>query len=206
MAGARLFCLCAVLGMAAAGVAPAASAQGREDRIYKAAVVALTEDPALRADFERELVAKAREHNYDAVTSYDLVPNVTDVDDRDFVDTMLANRVDVLLLVRPAAVGPGSSLDAVRQEVSAKTLTDMRDFAREVSGSSGNDLIAVVHLAVYLFYGSDPEVISQGAVWLDEPVADRAEASTRLQDLVIENLDAARPGIRRFYRLAPIEP
>lgn len=206
MAGTRLFCLCAVLGMAAVGVAPAASAQGREDRIYKAAVVALTEDPALRADFERELVAKAREHNYDAVTSYDLVPEVTDVDNREFVDTMLANRVDVLLLVRPAAIGPDASLDSVRQEVSAKTLTDMRDFAKEVSGSDGNDLIAVVHLGVYLFYGRDPEVISSGAVWLDEPVLDRAEAIARLQDLVIENIDAARPGIRRHYRLAQIEP
>jgi hypothetical protein len=48
--------------------------------------------------------------------------------------------------------------------------------------------------------------VSSGAVWLDEPVQDRAEAIARLQDLVIENLDAARPGIRRYYRLAQIEP
>jgi len=196
----RVLCICAVLG-----IATAASGQGREDRIFKAAVVALTEDPALRADFERELVAKAREHNYDAVTSYDLVPDVTDVDSREFVDAMLANRVDVLLLVRPAAIGPDASLDSVSKEVSAKTLTDMRDFAKEVSGSTGVDLLAVIHLGVYLFYGRDPVVISSGAVWLDEPVTDRAEAITRLQDLVIENIDAARPGIRRHYRLAQLE-
>ena len=201
MASLKVLCFIAALG-----IATVASGQGREDRIFKAAVVALTEDPALRADFERELVAKAREHDYDAVTSYDLVPDVTDVDSRDFVDAMLANRVDVVLLVRPAAIGPDASLDAVRQEVSAKTLTDMRDFAKEVSGSGGGDLVAVIHLAVYLFYGRDPVVISSGAVWLDEPVADRAEAITRLQDLVIENIDAARPGIRRHYRLAQLEP
>jgi hypothetical protein len=197
MSGLRILLVCAALGIAAN-----ASAQ-RENRIYKAAVVALTEDPALRADFERSLVAKAREHNYDAVASYDLVPNVTDVDNREFIDTMLAERVDMVLLVRPAAVGPGSSLDSVRKEVSAKTLTDMRDFAREVSDSDGDDLIAVVHMAVYLFYTRDLEVISSGAVWLDEPVEDRAEAISRLQDLMLENLDAARPGIRRFYRLNP---
>ncbi len=190
----------------ALGFATVASGQGREDRIFKAAVVALTEDPALRADFERELAARAREHNYDAVTSYDLVPEITDVDSRDFVDAMLANRVDVVLLVRPAAIGPDASLNSVSKEVSAKTLTDMRDFAKEVSGSTGDDLLAVVHLAVYLFYGRDPVVISSGAVWLDEPVSDRAEAITRLQDLVIENIDAARPGIRRHYRLAQLEP
>jgi hypothetical protein len=190
---------------AAIGLATAACGQGRENRIFKAAVVALTTDPALRAEFERGLVAKAREHNYDAVTSYDLVPGVTDVRSREFVDTMLANKIDVVLLVRPAAVGPDSSLDSVRKEVSAKTLTDMHDFAKKVSDSDGDDLIAVVHLALYLFYGRDPEVISSGAVWLDEPVADRAEGVSRVQDLVVENIDAARPAIRRYYRLAPIE-
>jgi hypothetical protein len=200
MFSAKVLCICAALGIAAA-----AAGQGRENRIFKAAVVALTTDSALRAEFERGLVAKAREHNYDAVTSYDLVPGVADVKDREFIDTMLANKVDVVLLVRPAAVGPESSLDSVRKEVSAKTLTDMHDFAKKVSGSDGNDLIAVVHLALYLFYGRDPEVISSGAVWLDEPVADRAEGISRVQDLVIENVDAARPAIRRYYRLAPIE-
>jgi hypothetical protein len=197
----KILCVCAALGLAAA-----ASGQGRQDRIYKTAVVALTADPALRADFERQLVAKAREHNYDAVTSYDLAPIVTDVDNREFVDTMLANKVDLVLLLRPAAIGPDSSLDSVRKEVSAKTLTDMRDFAKKVSNSDGDDLIAVVHMAVYLFYGRDPEVISSGAVWLDEPVADRAEGTARLQDLVLENIDAARPAIRRYYRLAPLPP
>jgi hypothetical protein len=133
------------------------------------------------------------------------VPTVTEVDDREFVDTMLANKVDLVWLLRPAAIGPDASLDSVRKEVSAKTLTDMRDFAKKVSDSDGDDLIAVIHLAVYLFYGRDPEVISSGAVWLDEPVEDRAEAVTRLQDLVIANIDAARPGIRKFYRLPPVD-
>jgi len=195
----KILCVCAAVGMAAAALG-----QGRENRVYKAAVVALTEDAALRADFEREFAAKAREHNYDAVASYELVPIVKDVDNREFVDTMLANKVDLVLLVRPAAIGPDSSLNSVRKEVSAKTLTDMQDFAKKVSDSDGNDLIAVIHMAVYLFYGRDPEVISSGAVWLDEPVQDRAEAITRLQDLMLENLDAARPGIRRFYRMNPV--
>ena len=201
MSSFKVLFLCAALG-----VATFALGQGRENRIYKAAVIALTQDAALRADFERQFVAKAREHNYDAVVSYDVAPNVTDVRNKEFVDTMLANRVDIVLLVRPAAIGPGASLDSVRKEVSAKTLTDMRAFAKKVSDSNGNDLIAVVHQAVYLFYGRDPEVISSGAVWLDEPVQDRTEAVARLQDLMLENLDAARPAIRRFYRMNPEAP
>ena len=200
MLSARILFVCAALAIAAG-----AYGQGRENRIYKAAVVALTEDPALRGEFERQLVEKARARNYDAVTSYDLVADVTDVDSREFVDTMLANRIDLVFLLRPAAIGPGASLDSVRKEVSAKTLTDMRDFARKVSDSGSNDLIAVVHTAGYLFYGRDPEVISSGAVWLDEPVQDRAEGVARLQDLALDNLDAARPAIRRYYRLPPVE-
>ena len=198
MSSLKVLSICAALGLATA-----AFGQGRENRIYKAAVVALTQDAALRADFERQFVAKAREHNYDAVASYDLVPTITGVRDKTFVDTMLANKIDLVLLVRPAAIGPDASLDSVRKEVSAKTLTDMRAFAKKVSNSNGNDLIAVIHQAVYLFYGREPEVISSGAVWLDEPVQDRAEAIARLQDLMLENLDAARPNIRRFYRMNP---
>jgi hypothetical protein len=201
MSSFRIVCLCAALVIAAT-----ASGQGRENRIYKSAVVALTQDPALRADFERQIAAKARERNYDVVTSYDLVPTVTEVDNREFIDTMLANKVDLVWLMRPAAVGPDSSLDAVAKEVSAKTLTDMRDFAKKVSDSDGNDLIAVVHLAVYLFYTRDPVMISSGAVWLDEPVQDRAEGVSRVQDLALDTIDAARPAIRRHYRLAPVPP
>jgi len=201
MSSLKVLCLCLAVGVMAS-----AFGQGRENRVFKSAVVALTDDAALRADFEREIVAKARARNYDAITSYDLVPDVTDVDNREFIDTMLANNVDVVVLLRPAAIGPGSSLDSVRKEVSAKTLTKMRSFAKQVSESGADDLIAVVHMAIYLFYTRDLEVISSGAIWLDEPVQDRAEAIERLQDLTLDTIDAARPSIRRYYRLAPIEP
>jgi hypothetical protein len=201
MSSLKLLCACIALCLIAS-----ASGQGREDRIYRAAVVVLTEDPALRADLERDLVAQARNRNYDAITSYDLVPSVSDVNNREFVDTMLANKVELVWLLRPAAIGPGSSLDSVRKEVSAKTLTDMRSFAKKVGNVDGDDLIAVVHMAVYLFYGRDPEVISSGAVWLDAPVQDRAEGVARLQELALATVDAARPAIRRYFRLAPLEP
>ena len=81
-----------------------------------------------------------------------------------------------------------------------------QDIAPPVGDGTVNvdDLIAVVHMAVYLFYTRDPVVISSGAVWLDEPVQDRAEGVSRVQDLVLDTIDAARPAIRRHYRLAPV--
>jgi hypothetical protein len=169
---------------------------------YRAAVVALATDPALRAEFERGLVAKAVSHDYDAVTSYDLVP---DPDDPNLLETLAAERVQAVLMVRPAAVGEGSSLDSVRREVTPELLADMRAFAERVSASGADDLIAVVHMAIYTLEGSDAELISAGAVWLDEPVATQAQGIERLQNLIVANVDAARPAIREHLGLAPLE-
>ena len=171
---------------------------------YKSAVVALTDDAMLRETFEQKLVAKALEHDYDAVTSYDLVPNVDDADSKRFRTTLAAQGVRTVLMVRPAAVGPGSSLESVRKEVSPELLANMRTFAKEVSASDSEDLIAVVHMAIYMITADDSELISSGAVWLDEPVENREEGIERLQDLIVANVDAARPAIRRRLGLPPL--
>ena len=172
---------------------------------YKSAVVALTDDAELRMDFERSLVAKGRAHDYDAVASYEFVPDVADLNDRDFTATLAANGVQAVLMLRPAAIGPGSSLDAVRKEVSPQLLANMRSFAGEVSPSGGEDLIAVVHMAIYtLLPNRDPALISSGAVWLDEPVEDRAQGISRLQDLILGNVDGVRPAIRQHLGLPPL--
>jgi len=49
-----------------------------------------------------------------------------------------------------------------------------------------------------------PELVSSGAVWLDEPVTDRAEGIKRLQGLILTNVDAVRPSIRRHLGLPPL--
>jgi hypothetical protein len=170
---------------------------------FKAAIVVLS-NPKVRQEFETGLVEKARAHRYDAITSYDLVPKVSDVSDRNFIKTLTAKGVQAVLMVRPAAVGPKSSLDAVKKEVSPNVLADMRAFAKEVSPSGADDLIAVVHLAIYMIDTGKPELVSPGAVWLDEPVKDRDEGIARLQDLIVANVDAARPAIRKHYGLPPL--
>ena len=201
---------CAALAIAAAASAqqpsasPAPAQQGASQFVtFKAAIVALTSDK-VRQEFESGLAAKAVAHRYDAMTSYDIVPKVTDVRDRNFIKTLTAKGVQAVLMVRPAAVGPKSSLDAVKKEVSPAVLADMQTFAKEVSSSGPNDLIAVVHLAIYMIDTGKPELVSSGAVWLDEPVKDRDEGIARLQDLIVANVDAARPAIRKHYGLPPL--
>jgi hypothetical protein len=170
----------------------------------KAAVVALTDDAALRESFERDLVARARQNNYDAITSFDIQRDVRGVDDRDFIDALRSRGVSAVLLMRPAAVGEGSSLESVRNEVSPRLYADMQKFARRVNSTGSDDLIAVVHLGIYMITGNKPDLISAGAVWLDEPVTDRVEGIERLQDLIVANVDKNRPEIRRYLGLPPL--
>lgn len=170
----------------------------------KAAVAALADDEQLRSSFERDLVALARANDYDATTTYDIMEDVHALDDRAFVDALRARGVQTVLMLRPAAVGEGSSLESVRNEVSPRLFANMQRFARSVSDAGGEDLIAVVHLGIYMIDSGRPEMISSGAVWLDEPVTNRAEGIARLQALVLQNVNGVRPAIRRHLGLPPL--
>jgi hypothetical protein len=171
---------------------------------FKSAVVALTEDAALRQSFETELVALAKSHAYDAVTSYDITSDVASLDTDAFLQALASRGIQAVLMVRPAAVGEGASLESVRNEVSDRTFADMQRFAKRPSGPGTDDLIAVVHLAIYTLTTKKPELVSAGAVWLDEPVTDRADGIKRLQGLILANVDAVRPSIRRHLGLPPL--
>jgi hypothetical protein len=171
---------------------------------YKSAIVALADDPALRAEFEDGLAAKGRSHDYDAVASYGFLPDLQDISSSDFLRTLEAQRVSAVLMVRPAAVGEGSTLEALRDSISPRVLQSMRAFARAVSPSHSEEVIVVVHMAIYLITDHESELISSGAVWLDEEVESREQGIARLQDLIVANIDAVRPEIRRHLGLPPL--
>ena len=170
----------------------------------KSAVVVLSDDPALRAEVEDALVTKAREHNYDAVASHTIVPDIADANSRAFMRTLARSGMQLVLMLRPSAVGEGSSLESVRAEVPPATFEVMREFAGEVSTASTDDLIAVVHLGVYALSDGDASLLSSGAVWLDEQVPTREEGVARLLDLVVTNIDGVRPAIRSHLGLPPL--
>ena len=180
-------------------------AVAQETVTVKSAVVALAAQRELRAHFEEGLVAKALEHNYDAVTSYDLVPDVTDVDDADFIERLASEGVGVILMMRPAAVGAGSTLESVRDAVSPDVYSNLQAFARELSPSGEEDLLAVVHIAIYVIGEAGAQLISAGAVWLDEETPSQEEAIERLQNLVVTNINGIRPAIREHLGLPPLE-
>ena len=171
----------------------------------RSAVVVLAAEPELRAVFEEGLAAKAREHGYDAVTSYDLVPDVAELDDADFIERLALHGVEVILMIRPAAVGIGLTLEAVKNAVPPDIYSDMQAFARELSPSGEEDLLAVIHLAIYEIGEEGTELISAGAIWLDEENPSQEEAIERLQNLILANVDGVRPAIREHLGLPPLE-
>lgn len=194
---------CVVLALSLGASLSLASAQ--EVVTVKMAVVALAAQPALRAEFEEGLVAKALENNYDAVTSYDLVADVTDVDDPDFIERLMAEGIGGVLMMRPAAVGAGSTLESVRDSVSPNIYSNMQAFARELSPSGEEDILAVVHMGVYMFGEDGAQLISSGAVWLDEENPSQEEGIGRLQNLIVVNINGIRPAIREYLGLPPLE-
>jgi hypothetical protein len=192
----------ALLVLAHALCSPIAVSQ--EVATYKSAIIALAEDPLVRSSFEDGLAAKARENRYDAVVSYDIVPDVADLDEADVFRTLASNGIQAVLMLRPAAIGAGSSLESVRNSVSQSLFADMRAFANQVSTSGSDDLIAVVHMAIYTLTGNGAQLISAGAVWLDETVESQDEGIERLQNLVLANVDGVRPAIRQHLGLPPL--
>lgn len=171
----------------------------------KSATVVLTDDPELRASVETRLVTVARANNYDAVTSFDFAPNVDDINNRDFVAALEREGIQTVLMLRPAAIGEDSSLESVRASLAPETFDVMREFAGQVSRVDPDHLIAVVHMAIYTIRDGRAELLSAGAVWLDEEVESQDEGIDRLIDLVLYNVDAVRPALRRRLGLPPLE-
>jgi hypothetical protein len=60
-------------------------------------------------------------------------------------------------------------------------------------------------MAIYLLDNGEPQLLSAGAVWLDEEVDSREQGLERLRDLVLANVDAVRPAIREHLGLPPLE-
>jgi hypothetical protein len=186
-------------------IALAACATSGSPSTYRLAVVALAEDPATRELFEDGLAAKLQANNYDAVASHTIIPAVTDFDDFGLASRLEEAGIQAIVMARPAEVGPGASIEYVKGRISASDYENMRAFAGRISPAhDADDLVAVVHAGFYMIRDGRVELLSSGAVWLDEPVASREEGIDKLQDLIVANMNRARPAAREYLGLPPI--
>src|SRR5690606_8245460 len=90
--------------LAGASLAHTAAPQSRPI-VYKAAIAALAEESEVRSDFENGLASKARGHEYDAVTTYDIEPDVEKLRGDRFMRELSSRGVQAVLMLRPASVG-----------------------------------------------------------------------------------------------------
>ena len=192
------------LALALLDFAGSSVASAQEIATFRSAVIVLVEDSAVRAALEDELVALARTHRYDAVAGHTVVPEIGDLTDAEVFDTLGLAGVQAVLMLRPASIGQGSSLESVRNSISPRIFANMHAFAEAVGSTDSDDLIAVIHMAVYTITTVGAELVSSGAVWLDEPVESREQGIRRLEDLILSNIDAVRPAIREHYGLPPL--
>lgn len=193
-------CLALVAGLFAAAsgsVQAAASLDGEPPSAYRAAVAVLVDDARFRAQLEESLVTKGRQHGFDLVASHTLLPDARDLSAEDAPALLGTKGVQVVVMLRPAAVGPGTSLEAVRDSLPPGLYSQMRRFAATASAAGPDDLIAVVQVAIYALASDEPRLATAGAVWLSEPVASREEGIAKLEDMLLQNVEAAREQIRR---------
>lgn len=186
------------------GVLAGASSGAQEIATFRSAVIVLVEDSTIRTALENDLVALARQHRYDAVASHSLVPDLDDLTDDEVFETLGVSGIQAVLMLRPASIGPGSSLESVRNSISPRIFANMNAFAESVGSADSDALIAVIHMAIYTLNTVGAELVSSGAVWLDEPVETREEGIRRLEDLILANIDSVRPAIREHYGLPPL--
>jgi hypothetical protein len=130
---------------------------------------------------------------------------VNDVNDSRFTRALAEKGIEAVLVIKPAAIGEGSAVESVSDEVSSGLLARIREFAGEVSTPDSGGVIAVVHLAIYTLEDGDANLVSSGAVWLDQEVADRNEGIERLENLIVDNVNAVRPAIRRHFGLPRLQ-
>lgn len=198
--------LCALLAAAVGACSTAAPHASGGDETYRLALVALAGDPATRIAFENDLAAKLAASHYDAVPSHTLIPELEDVSGPNVAARLADRGVQGVVLMRPAAVGPGASLEVLKSAFAPGDYADMRAFARRISPTGSEDVVAVVHTAFYMLSGNESELISSGAVWLDEPPQSREDGIGKLQDLIVANMNRARPAVRSYLGLPPLQP
>jgi hypothetical protein len=186
------------------GISVGSSASAQAIATFRSAVIVLVDDNAVRTALENDLVALARQHRYDAVAGHTLVADIDDLTDEEVFETLGAGGVQAVLMLRPASIGPGSSLESVRNAISPRIFANMNAFAESVGSTDRDALIAVIHMAIYTINTVGAELVSSGAVWLDEPVESREEGIRRLETLILANVDSVRPAIREHYGLPPL--
>ena len=176
---------------------------GSTDQLLKFTVVALSKEHNIRRDFENELVKNLRENNYDAVTSYSLLPNISNLRDPALRLKLQEEGIQGVLLLRPIDIGEQASIQSAQKQIAPKTYNTIETFVTDYRGDDFSTQ-AVIQVSGFLLSEAHTANFWQGIIWLDDTVETRQEGIEKLSDLVLSNLNASRGYLRKRLGLQPL--
>jgi len=179
-----------------------ALAQDSNQRL-KFTVVALSEEPSVRKNFENELVKKLKTDQYNAVSSHLLISDLPDFNKPDVYKKLRENGIQGVLLLMPIDVGKEASIKSAQPRVWSTTYDSIEAFVNGYRGGNFNTQ-AVVQVSGFLISDNESSNFWQGVIWLDDTVKTRQEGIEKLSGLVLSNLNASRAYLRKLLGLEPL--
>ncbi len=170
----------------------------------KFTVVAVTDEPNLRHDFENELVKNLKAHKYDVVASHSFFAEISDFRQPDIYKKLHRRGFQGVLLLMPVDVGEQASINSAQPRVWSTTYDSIETFVNGYRGGDFNTQ-AVIQVSAFLISEEQASNFWQGIIWLDNSVATRKEGIEKLSGLVLSNLNASRAYLRKLLGLAPLQ-
>lgn len=169
----------------------------------KFAVIALDTDGATRISFEDQLAQALVVDNYDAVASYTLLPDISDITDPSLREKLLNNGINLVMVLRPVDIGTTATIESVQGHLRPDDYGSIQEFVEGYRGDNFNTQ-AVIHIAGFLFDAERSMTFWQGVLWLDEEVDSQEQGIDKLIELVLFNLNQSRGSLRKRLGLPPL--
>lgn len=179
-----------------------AAAESTDQRL-KFMVVAVSDEADIRSDFEGALVERLKADNYDAVSSHTLLPSLSDFSHPNTSQELQKKGIQGILLLTPIDVGEQASIKSVKPHLWPKSYGSIESFVHGYR--DGNfDTQVVLQVSGFLISENNLSNFWQGIIWLDDTVTTRQEGIAKLSELVLSNLNASRPYLRKLLGFEPL--
>ncbi len=177
----------------------------QEQQFLRFALLALTDDDQSRREFENQLVIRLQEDRFDAVASFELLPDPRGMAPGAVRRRLLDSGVQAVLILRPLELAEGTTLSPGQLQMSPGEFTSVSRF---ISGYRGDKFAVrtVVQIAGFLLQRDASQLFWHGVIWLDDTVETEQNRIDRIVDLVQFNLNNSRSALRAQLGFPALRP
>jgi hypothetical protein len=173
-----------------------------QQQFLRFSVMALSESESSRRAFENQLVIRLSENRYDVIPSYDLIPDLVEMQTTQVRSLLLASGVQAILILRPLELPEGTALSAQQLQMNPGEFTSVSQFINAYRGDSF-DIRTIVQIAGFLLERDQSRLFWHGVIWLEDTVEKEQNRIDKIVDLVQFNLDNSRSALRAQLGLPP---